>query len=132
MSDLRERLARAARLAVLAGASAGARAFGRLHALANELPVVLYDGALERQNIEAHYGPRPFYREPGYQARGLWPFEERALERWFPRPPARVLVPGAGTGREVLALHQRGYQVDAFEPTAAMVALANPLVVGAG
>ncbi len=112
-----------ARRAVLRSASAGARVFGRLHALANELPVVLLDPDIERQAIEDHYGDR--YREPAYQTRGLWPFEQRALHRYFPAPPARILVPGAGTGREVLALLAAGYAVDAFEPAAPMVELAS-------
>jgi len=129
---MRPPLARALRRALLRTSSAGARVFGRLHALANELPVVLHDPALERQCIEEHYAPDPIYRQPGYQQRGLWPFEERALDRFFPAPPARILVPGAGTGREVLALHQRGYQVDGFEPTPAMADLADPLLRAAG
>jgi hypothetical protein len=117
---------------LLLAARTGARTFGRLHALANELPVVLHDAELERQCIEEHYGPRALYREPRYQTRGLWPFEQRALQQFFPAPPARLLVPGAGTGREVLALHALGYQVDGFEPAAPMVALANRALVGAG
>jgi SAM-dependent methyltransferase len=117
---------------LLGGARLGARAFGRLHALANELPVVLHDPALERQCIEEHYRDRRLYQDPGYQIRGLWPFEERAVQRFFPPPPARVLIPGAGTGREALALHRLGYRVTAFEPTPAMVDLANQVLVPAG
>src|SRR5688500_15622114 len=118
-----------ARRLLLRGARLGARAFGRLHALANELPVVLLDPELERQCIEDHYRDRPLYQDPGYQSSGLWPLEERALQRFFPPPPARVLIPGAGTGREVLALHRLGFRVTAFEPPAAMVELANQVLV---
>ena len=39
---------------------------------------------------------------------------------WFaqtlPQPPARVLVGGAGSGREAQHLERRGYRVDALEP----------------
>ena len=48
----------------------------------------------------------------------LYPWEEAAIERHFPRPPARILVGGAGAGREPLALAELGYAVVAFEPVA--------------
>lgn len=47
--------------------------------------------------------------------RGLFDWE-REHYRALPPPPARVLVGAAGSGREVLVLLERGYQVDAFEP----------------
>ena len=36
----------------------------------------------------------------------------------FPDPPGRVLIGGAGGGREAFALAARGYEVVAFEPSA--------------
>jgi len=43
--------------------------------------------------------------------------DERALiQRWLKAPPARVLVPAAGAGREAFALVAMGYQVSAFDP----------------
>lgn len=48
----------------------------------------------------------------------LYPWEELAIERHFPPPPARILVGGAGAGREPFALSDRGYEVVAFEPVA--------------
>ncbi len=125
-------LARLLRRVLLRGSTAGARVFGRLHALANELPVVFHDPELERQCIEEHYATRQVYRDATYLTRGFWPFEQRALERYFPPPPARILVPGAGTGREVLALHAAGYQVEGFEPTPQMLELANRALGEAG
>jgi SAM-dependent methyltransferase len=53
----------------------------------------------------------------------LLPWEEQALERFFPPPPAHILVGGAGSGREAVVLVQRGYRVLAFEPSAPMVRL---------
>jgi hypothetical protein len=47
---------------------------------------------------------------------GLLPFEERVISRHFPAPPATVLVGAAGSGREALALADRGFEVVAFEP----------------
>jgi hypothetical protein len=46
----------------------------------------------------------------------LFPWELPWFDAALPRPPARVLVGGAGLGREVLALRGLGYDVDAFEP----------------
>jgi hypothetical protein len=48
----------------------------------------------------------------------LFPWESRAIEAHFPRPPASILIGGAGGGREALALERRGYTVVAFEPAA--------------
>jgi hypothetical protein len=48
--------------------------------------------------------------------KGLFPFEQRAISRHFPAPPATVLIGGAGAGREALVLAQQGYRVVAFEP----------------
>lgn len=47
---------------------------------------------------------------------GLFAWEEAALE-YLPSPPARILIPGAGLGREAFALEDRGYEVWASEPT---------------
>jgi hypothetical protein len=54
--------------------------------------------------------------------RGLFAWEEKAIATYFPRPPSRVLVGGAGGGREVLALVEKGYEVTAFEPSASLAA----------
>ena len=56
-------------------------------------------------------------RPPG----GLWPWETRWFDARLPPPPARLLIGGCGTGREALALVQRGYDVDAFDPAPAAV-----------
>jgi hypothetical protein len=58
----------------------------------------------------------------------LFPWETRAIEAHFPRPPASVLIGGAGGGREALALERQGYSVVAFEPAAPLAeALAGSL-----
>ena len=63
------------------------------------------------------YGLENSYRaDSAAFRRGLFDWEERAVERFFPRPPARVLVGGAGGGREAFALHEKGYTVVAFDP----------------
>lgn len=46
----------------------------------------------------------------------LFAWERPWFEATLPKPPARVLVGGAGDGREVRAIRELGYDVDAFEP----------------
>jgi hypothetical protein len=50
--------------------------------------------------------------------RPLFAWESVFFADVLPKPPARVLVAGAGAGREVRALLELGYEVDAFEPAA--------------
>lgn len=47
-------------------------------------------------------------------------WERAAVAMWFPKAPARVLIGGAGGGREARQLLKLGYQVVAFEPVAAL------------
>ena len=67
--------------------------------------------------LERYSERAPFYQDEAYQATGLFPWEAEAVARWFPGPPATILVGGAGAGRETLALARLGYRVAAFEPT---------------
>jgi hypothetical protein len=53
--------------------------------------------------------------DPG---RGLFQWEREWLERDLPPPPALLLVGGAGRGRELRWLHERGYVTVAFDPIA--------------
>jgi hypothetical protein len=55
----------------------------------------------------------------------LFPWEEPWFTRDLPPPPARVLLGGAGRGREARWLLDRGYTVIAFDPAPASVALHN-------
>jgi hypothetical protein len=45
-------------------------------------------------------------------------YNDLAIAGAFPEPPGRLLVGGAGGGREAFALAARGYEVVAFEPSA--------------
>jgi hypothetical protein len=103
------------------------RHLDRLTRLLADLPVVFASPTLERFGNDDHYRRSKKYRDPADQQKGLFPFEEAALKAFFPPPPARLLVPGAGGGREVLALSQRGYLVDAFDPVADLVEAATRL-----
>jgi hypothetical protein len=74
------------------------------------------------------YGATAAYRADSVTfRRGLFRWEEQAIARFFPPVPARILVGGAGGGREAFALAERGYGVAAFEPAEQ---LANSLAAG--
>ena len=67
------------------------------------------------------YEDTGIYRAGAPQFRdALFNWERRAIADGFPGPPGRVLVGGAGGGREAFALAARGYDVVAFEPSAAL------------
>ncbi len=46
----------------------------------------------------------------------LFDWEQKWYARRLPPPPARILVPGAGWGREMAALRAQGYTVCGFDP----------------
>jgi hypothetical protein len=75
------------------------------------------DGVLDAFN-DLTYGASAVYRPdaPNYRSE-LFHWEIEAIGRAFPAAPARVLVGGAGGGREAFALAARGYEVVAFEPS---------------
>jgi hypothetical protein len=82
----------------------------------SELALAIYSPSLAA-SLMPHYSKRDrSYAAAGYQELGLYPFEQRILARFFPKPPARVFVPGAGSGREAKVLLSLGYRVDAIEP----------------
>lgn len=93
------------------------RIYRRLDAL-RSLAVVAFasEATLDGFNAAA-YGTAGRY-DPDSEAyvSSLYPWEEAAIERHFPPPPARILVGGAGAGREPFALAELGYEVAAFEP----------------
>jgi hypothetical protein len=60
----------------------------------------------------------PFtYVDEDYNLGGLFDWEQHAVQHHFPAPPARVVVTGAGAGREVLALLRLGYDAVGYEPS---------------
>jgi hypothetical protein len=79
------------------------------------------DAVLDAFN-DLTYGVTDVYRPdaPNYRS-VLFNWEQDAIARVFPAPPARVLVGGAGGGREAFALAASGYEVVAFEPSPALV-----------
>jgi len=75
--------------------------------------------ALEALTAEerASISSRLYARAAVYGAAGLHPWEEEWYQRALPSPPARILLGGCGSGREVAALCDQGYCVFAAEPT---------------
>jgi hypothetical protein len=67
------------------------------------------------------------YLSTAHNRQGMFDWESRALERYFPAD-GRLALLGAGAGREVLALRQRGYEVDAWECQPEFVSFANELL----
>jgi hypothetical protein len=53
---------------------------------------------------------------------GLFEFERLAIERYFPPPPASILVGACGGGREIFALVELGYRIaSAYDPVAPFI-----------
>ena len=75
------------------------------------------DGVLGAYSDLAH-GNTPVYDAASPQFReSLFGWEEEMIRQVFPAAPGRVLVGGAGGGREAFQLAARGYEVVAFEPS---------------
>jgi hypothetical protein len=74
-------------------------------------------------HVLAAYSDRIYAATSTYRAdspnfrEGLFHWEEDMIARAFPKPPGRVLVGGAGGGREAFALAARGFEVVAFDPS---------------
>lgn len=97
------------------------RAYGLLDRLRSALILAFAsDAVLDRYN-EWAYSRWAHHPWTLASQRHLYPWEQHAVKTHFPQPPARVLVGGAGTGREPLALAAIGYHVVAFEPARALV-----------
>lgn len=93
------------------------RLYGTFDRLRSRLVLRLGSGAFYDAFNDVAYGGQAAYKPGSTSFRTeLFPWERRAIEAHFPRPPALVLIGGAGGGREALALERQGYSVVAFEP----------------
>ena len=61
----------------------------------------------------------------GTGSQTLFDWEREWFERDLPPPPARILITGAGWGREAFELCRMGYEVVAFEPAITDAALSS-------
>lgn len=71
-------------------------------------------GALSDDDLHALTTAR--YARSRSHRRELFDWEQAWFERDLPPPPARLLVGGAGHGRELAWLARRGYQLVGFDP----------------
>lgn len=67
------------------------------------------------------------YLSKAYNQRGLWEWEQKVIDQHF-QSCQRLLVLGAGGGREVIALARLGYQVEGLECNPRLVEFANQLL----
>jgi hypothetical protein len=80
---------------------------------------------------DALYRQRRNYREDEHNLRGLFDWEEDVVKRHFSRC-RRLLVLGAGGGREVISLARMGYEVAGFECNRLLVEAARDILARAG
>jgi hypothetical protein len=92
-------------------------------------------GILDRSTLhrvdDEVYRRRRSYHSDEHNLRGLFPWEEEAIARHF-QGCRRLLLIGAGGGREVIHLGKEGREVHGFECNAALVDVANRLVAREG
>jgi len=78
----------------------------------------LWLGLLRREHFhkidEATYARSKNYASPEHNLSGLFDWEKAAIETFFGES-RRILLLGAGAGREISPLLDRGFEVDAFE-----------------
>lgn len=91
----------------------------------------LSDDELVHRIDQVHYDREGQYVDEGYNRRGLWDWERAAVDRYF-AGRNRLAVPGAGGGREVLALLQRGHDAWGFECNEKMARFGNELLAAEG
>ncbi|MGH8930824.1 MAG: SAM-dependent methyltransferase [Egibacteraceae bacterium] len=92
-------------------------------------------GVLSRERLHAidalYYHREKRYADEEYNRGGLWPWEQAALDRFFVGC-TRVVVTGAGGGREVLALRKLGYDAIGFECNPQLAAIGDRLLASEG
>jgi len=92
-------------------------------------------GLLKREYLhlidEIYYDTSKMYYKEEYNKQGLWNWEKRMIDKYF-YACNKLLIIGVGGGREVLALHKSGYDVDGFECNPKMVEYANTLLEAEG
>ena len=71
------------------------------------------------------------YSQDAYNLQGLFLWEKKVVESHF-SDTHRLLVGGAGAGREMIAMHKAGYAVDGFECNADLVKSGNELLHNEG
>jgi hypothetical protein len=80
---------------------------------------------------EQYYLQTPYYLTDAYNQRGLFDWERQAIERHFPST-GRIVVIGAGSGREMIALAGLGYEALGYESHEALTAYGQDLLLRTG
>lgn len=106
-----------------------------LHSLTRAVVAGVWLGILDRDALleigDAFYAQHERYADDDYNLSGLWAWERSRLERDF-AGRRRLLLVGAGAGREVIALARSGHEVQAYECNLALVEEANRHLSAAG
>jgi hypothetical protein len=101
------------------------------HALLRGLFSGIWLGLLRHETLlkinRFYYSRTKKYKDFSYNKSGLWAWERAIIARYF-RNCKRLLLIGAGGGREILALRRLGYEVDGFECNSELVGVANALL----
>lgn len=88
----------------------------------------LWLGLLSREDLhqydQIYYEKMNMYQNDAYNLSGLFEWEKECIKNYF-RNVKTILLLGAGGGREVIALHRLGFQVDAYECNPRLVESAN-------
>lgn len=120
-------------LRALNAIAAGAHRFARLAAGVRDESAIAWTAPASRADLTAHlFDGAPTYAPGGaLYALGLFDWERELLAPPFPRS-GRLLVGGAGGGREVVALRERGYEVAAFDASPQLVRAGAAAVAASG
>lgn len=89
----------------------------------------LLDDEALREVDEAYYARATQYADAGFNRRGLWSWERRAVEKHF-AGRQRLIVTACGGGRELHALAAMGHDVVGYECNARLVEAARALLPG--
>lgn len=82
----------------------------------------LSKGSLQRITVAAYDRMGTYNNETG-----LFGWEKEWFAADLPSPPARILIGGAGSGREIAPLEAAGYKILAFDPAPNFVRHARSL-----
>lgn len=88
-------------------------------------------GIMDREDLqrldEAYYRKNGKYVDQDYNRKGLFEWEQAAIDRYFIGCRTLLLI-AVGGGREALALHRQGFEVDAVECHPRLLESANDLM----
>lgn len=110
-------------------------AFITLHSVLRACLAGFWLGLLRPETLldidRIYYANTAKYTDGSYNRSGLWVWEREIMTRYF-GCRQRLLIVGAGGGREVLALARLGYEADGVECNRKLVEAANALLAEEG